>query len=69
MVVLEAPVNNQELTPEYRMAYMNNILCHYILRMLESGKQKGLADQIYEAAKQMAFGDILKEKEKNGKEI
>lgn len=69
MAVLEAQVNNQELSPEYRMAYMNNILCYYILRMLESGKQKGLADEIYETAKQMAFGDILKEKEKNGKEI
>ena len=63
---MEAQVNNQELSPEYRMAYMNNILCYYILRMLESGKQKGLADEIYETAKQMAFGDILKEKEKNG---
>ena len=69
MVVLEAPVNNQELTPEYRMAYMNNILCYYILRMLQPGEQKELAEQIYETAKQMAFGDILKEKEKNGKEI
>lgn len=68
-MVLEAPVNNQELTPEYRMAYMNSILCYYILRLLESGKQKGLADEIFEYAKQQAFGDILKEKEKNGKEI
>lgn len=70
MELLEAPVNNQELSPEYRMVYMNNILCYYILRLLEPSGHKGLADEIYEIARQEAFGDILKEqKDKKGNNL
>lgn len=67
------PENKKEyMSAEYRMAYMNNILCYYILKLLDTSKEKTLADEIYETARQMAFGDVLKnieEKETNGKEI
>lgn len=60
-------LNRPELSPEYRMGYMNSILLYYVLKILDTSKDKTLHDEIYEYAKQMAFGDVLKEIDKHDK--
>lgn len=60
---------DKNLSPEYRMEYMNSVLLYYVLKLLDTSKDKTLADEIYELAKQAAFGDVLKETKLNGKEL
>lgn len=55
----------ENVTPEYQMAYFNNILLYYILRAVTNEQ---LAKDIWEEARKQAFPQIEEEKE-NGKTI
>lgn len=57
--------NMENVTPEYQMAYFNNILLYYILRAVTNEQ---LAKDIWEEARKQAFPQIEEEKE-NGKTI
>ena len=58
-------LNMENVTPEYQMAYFNNILLYYILRAVTSEQ---LAKEIWEEARKQAFPQLEEEKE-NGKTI
>lgn len=55
----------ENVTPEYQMAYFNNILLYYILRAVTNEQ---LAKDIWEEARKQAFPQLEEEKE-NGKTI
>lgn len=48
------------VSPEYQMAYFNNILLYYILRAVTSEQ---LAKDIWEEARRQAFPQLEEEKE------
>lgn len=50
------------VSPEYQMAYFNNILLYYILRTVTNDQ---LAKDIWEEARKQAFPQINKEEEKH----
>jgi hypothetical protein len=50
----------ENVTPEYQMAYFNNILLYYILRAVTSEQ---LAKEIWEEARKQAFPQLEEEKE------
>ena len=50
----------ENVTPEYQMAYFNNILLYYILRAVTSDQ---LAKEIWEEARKQAFPQLEEEKE------
>lgn len=58
MALLE--LNMENVTPEYQMAYFNNILLYYILRAVTSDQ---LAKEIWEEARKQAFPQLEEEKE------
>lgn len=58
MALLE--LNMENVTPEYQMAYFNNILLYYILRAVTSEQ---LAKEIWEEARKQAFPQLEEEKE------
>ena len=49
----------ENVTPEYRMAYFNNILLYYILRAVTNEQ---LAKDIWEEARRQAFPQLDEEK-------
>lgn len=53
-------LNMENVTPEYQMAYFNNILLYYILRAVTSDQ---LAKEIWEEARKQAFPQLEEEKE------
>lgn len=53
-------LNMENVTPEYQMAYFNNILLYYILRAVTSEQ---LAKEIWEEARKQAFPQLEEEKE------
>lgn len=57
MVLQEPNMNN--VTPEYQMAYFNNILLYYILRAVTNEQ---LAKDIWEEARKQAFPQLEEEK-------
>lgn len=50
----------ENVTPEYQMAYFNNILLYYILRAVTNDQ---LAKEIWEEARKQAFPQLEEEKE------
>lgn len=50
----------ENVSPEYQMAYFNNILLYYILRAVTSEQ---LAREIWEEARKQAFPQLEEEKE------
>ena len=55
----------ENVSPEYQMAYFNNILLYYILRAVTNEQ---LAKDVWEEARKQAFPQLEEEKE-NGKTI
>ena len=53
-------LNMENVTPEYQMAYFNNILLYYILRAVTNDQ---LAKEIWEEARKQAFPQLEEEKE------
>lgn len=53
--------NMQDVSPEYRMAYFNNILLYAILRALSSEQ---MAKEIWEEARKQAFPQLEEEKDR-----
>lgn len=51
----------ENVTPEYQMAYFNNILLYYILRAVTNDQ---LAKEIWEEARKQAFPQLEEEKER-----
>ena len=51
----------ENVTPEYQMAYYNNILLYYILRAVTNDQ---LAKEIWEEARKQAFPQLEEEKER-----
>lgn len=51
--------NMENVTPEYQMAYFNNILLYYILRAVTNEQ---LAKDIWEEARKQAFPQLEEEK-------
>lgn len=51
--------NMENVTPEYQMAYFNNILLYYILRAVTNEQ---LAKDIWEEARKQAFPQLDEEK-------
>lgn len=49
----------ENVTPEYQMAYFNNILLYYILRAVTNEQ---LAKDIWEEARKQAFPQLDEEK-------
>lgn len=49
----------ENVTPEYQMAYFNNILLYYILRAVTNEQ---LAKDIWEKARKQAFPQLDEEK-------
>ena len=49
----------ENVTPEYQMAYFNNILLYYILRAVTNEQ---LAKDIWEEARKQAFPQLEEEK-------
>jgi hypothetical protein len=49
----------ENVTPEYQMAYFNNILLYYILRAVTNEQ---LAKDIWEEARKQAFPQLGEEK-------
>lgn len=52
-------LNMENVTPEYQMAYFNNILLYYILRAVTNEQ---LAKDIWEEARKQAFPQLEEEK-------
>ena len=52
--------NMENVTPEYQMAYFNNILLYYVLRAVYN---EHMAKDIWEEARKQAFPQIEKEKD------
>ena len=52
-------LNMENVTPEYQMAYFNNILLYYILRAVTNEQ---LAKDIWEEARKQAFPQLDEEK-------
>ena len=52
-------LNMENVTPEYQMAYFNNILLYYILRAVTNEQ---LAKDIWEEARRQAFPQLEEEK-------
>ena len=48
----------ENVTPEYQMAYFNNILLYYILRAVTNDQ---LAKEIWEEARKQAFPQLEEE--------
>ena len=53
-------LNMENVSPEYQMAYFNNILLYYILRAVYNEQ---LAKDIWEEARKQAFPQVTKENE------
>ena len=54
-VLVQLGFNMENVTPEYQMAYFNNILLYYILRAVTNEQ---LAKDIWEEARKQAFPPV-----------
>ena len=52
-------LNMENVTPEYQMAYFNNILLYYVLRAVYNEQ---MAKDIWEEARRQAFPQLEEEK-------